>query len=591
MDSYQNFHFSVFLTVGCVKKMFGEGSDPEREFNYYSKYTKFDKVYLECFRGEATPLDLLLRAKTFFEGRGVRTATAIMPSYSPQFDCSARMLCFTNPEVRKLFSEYIASMAAYFDEIMIDDSLATDCTCDRCRAAKGERSWQDFRTQLMTDFCRDAIVAPAKAVNPNVTITLKYPTWHESFQALGYDTQTQPEMFDNIYSGTETRHTTYSLFRNPRYTSYSLIRYLQSLPPHNNRGGWFDSIQCANNMNYFCEQAEMTLLSNPEEMTLFCWSLNYDTMFLPALGYFCERTDRFLGELGKPRGIPVYLPHHSRGEDHVYDFLGMCGIPADPTVTFPQNPCVVLLTAASVCDPELISRVKAHLEKGGHVVVTSGCLEKLQDVGAGEFTAMRVAARSQSGSEFGGFDAGWSDDCAYYHSEHSISMPVIEWMTNENEFFAVQVRDASPNILLARSWYSRGKLWVLNVPDSLSDYYAIPAPVMAYVRKYLSADLPVWMEGQNKIAIFPRDNNTVAVKSFLEHGSVVLLHVRGKSTKLTSLVSGKVYTPYTQVSRSEQMFSDPANLTLPADEAAVETVYRVVMEPLTLDAFRWEPAE
>lgn len=586
MDRYRNFQFSVFLTVGCVNKMFGLRGDPEAEFAYYAKHIKFEKVYLECFRGEPTPLPTLLQAKEFFEARGIKTATGIMPCHSKLFDSSARMLCFTNPEVRKLFSEYIASMAAYFDEIMIDDSLATDCTCDCCRAAKGNRSWQDFRIQLMSDFCRDCIVAPAKAVNPNVTMTLKYPTWQEAYQILGYNIETQPHMFDYTYSGTETRHTTYSVFRNPRYTSYSLIRYLQSLPPHNNRGGWFDCLQCASNMNYFCEQAELTLLASPEEMTLFCWSSNYDSMYPPALGYFCDRTDRFLGKLGKPVGIPVYLPFHSRGEDYVSDYLGMSGVPTDPTVSFPEKVCTVILTAASAYDPELMSKAKAHLEKGGNVVMTSGCLEKLQDVGAGEFTAMRVTSRSQSGSEFGGFDWGWADDCAYYNADHSISLPVIDWATNENEMFAVQMREDFPNILLARSWYSRGKVWILNVPDTMSDYYSIPAPVMAYIRKYLSVDMPVWFEGQNKIAIFPRDNNTVALKSFLEHGSVVYLHVKGRSQILKSLVNGRVYQPYAVVQRAKELYNDRNKLD--CDAEMTESVYRVVMEPLTLDAFSWE---
>lgn len=586
MKGYDNFCFSVFMTVGCVNKMFGDNGDPEAQFAYYSKYTRFEKVYLECFRGEAAPLDRLLKAKEFFESRGVRTATAIMPSYSPHFDCSARMLCFTNPDVRKLFSEYIASMAQYFDEIMIDDSLSTDCTCERCRKAKGDRTWQEFRLSLMTDFCRDCIVAPAKAVNPSVKITLKYPTWHESFQVLGYNTETQPAMFDNIYSGTETRHTRYSLFRNPRYTSYSLIRYLQSLPPHNNRGGWFDSIQCGNDMNVFSEQAELTLMASPEEMTLFCWELNYDTMYTPVLGYFCDRTDRFLGKLGKPVGIPVYLPYHSRGEDHVYDFLGMCGVPADPTVEFPSQPCLVMLTAASACDPDIIRKIGDHLLKGGHVVMTSGCLERLQDAGAAEFTAMRVTSARQSGNEFGGFDSGWGTDCAYYRASHDISLPVIEWMTNENEFFAVQTNDCSPNILLSRSWYGKGKLWILNVPDSMSDWYDIPAPVMGYIRKYLSRNMPVWIEGQNRIAVFPKDNNTFAVKSFLEHGSAALIHVKGTPEKLRSLVTGAVHAPYTVVRGRNA--GAAAEETPELSEDMTETVFRVPLEPQTLEAFIWE---
>jgi hypothetical protein len=220
--------------------------------------------------------------------------------------------------------------------------------------------------------------------------------------------------------------------------------------------------------------------------------------------------------------------------------------------------------------------------------MTSGCLEKLQDAGADEFTGMRVTGRSMVSKDFGGFDWSWASDCAYYNADRDISLPVIDWATNENEMFAVQMQRDYPNILLARSWYSKGKLWVLNVPDNLADFYNIPAPVMDYVRKYLSADMPVWLEGQNEIAVFNRDNNTVAVKSFLEHGSVAYLHVKGKSETLTNLVTGAVYKPYTVVKRAKTMFTDPGNLTLPTEEEMVETVYRVVVEPLTLDAFCWE---
>ena len=568
MEGYKNFTFSMFMTVGCIEDMFREGADPDVQFNYYAKYFKFTKVYIECWRQKKIDLDLLMRAKAYFEAKGIKTATALMPTWSPEYDCSARMLCFTNPEVQQLFTEFIASMAAHFDEIMIDDSLSTDCTCERCRAAKGDRTWTEFRLQLMTDFCRDYIIAPAKKVNPNVCMTIKYPTWHESFQTLGYNTETQPQMFDKTYSGTETRHTTYSLFRNPRYTSYTLIRYLQSLPPHNNRGGWFDMFMCANDPNIFTEQAEFTLLSSPEEMTLFCWSSNLDTMYPPALGYSMERTDSFLGELGSPVGIPVYLPFHSRGEDHVYDFLGMCGIPADPTAVFPEDDSLVMLTAASACDKDIIEKIKAHLLRGGHIVVTSGCMEKLQDKGLDEFTAMRVTSARQSGKEFGGFVTGWSSDTDYYDASHDISMPVIEWMTNENEFFAIQTRDCSPNILLARSWYGAGKIWVLNIPDSMSDLYDIPAPVTSYLRRHLSKDMPVWFEGQNKLALFPRDNNTFAIKSFLQHGSVALIHVKGEAKKLVCISRGGSYAPYS-VGKGE-------------------TIFRVPLEPMLLSAFRWE---
>jgi hypothetical protein len=51
--------------------------------------------------------------------------------------------------------------------------------------------------------------------------------------------------------------------------------------------------------------------------------------------------DAVIGSLGQPWGIPVYLPAGSSGEDHLYDYLGMCGIPLEPVADFPKAPELV----------------------------------------------------------------------------------------------------------------------------------------------------------------------------------------------------------------------------------------------------------
>ncbi len=88
---------------------------------------------------------------------------------------------------------------------------------------------------------------------------------------------------DRIHAGTETRHTTYSLFKNPRYTSYSLIRYLANLKEHNNGGGWIDNIMCGS-LDAYLEQANLTLLAKPPELTLFCTGLLQTGSWRAALG-------------------------------------------------------------------------------------------------------------------------------------------------------------------------------------------------------------------------------------------------------------------------------------------------------------------
>lgn len=562
---YNSFTLSVYVTQGDMMRLFSGEATAEKELAAVERYARVSKVYLEYFRSEFTPLPILRKARDFFLARGYEVSTGIM-AVSTRFETFGRTLCYTDPRVISGFREGFAAMASEFDNIMIDDALFTSCTCERCRKMKGERSWSEFRTALMTDFCRDNIIAPAKAANPNVKITLKYPTWHESFHTVGYCTETQPLMFDEIYSGTETRHTTYSLFRNPRYTSYTLLKYLSSLPPHNNRGGWFDPIQCGGSVDNYLEQAELTLLADPREITLFCWGLVQGTKELAALGVLLDRLDSLYPKLGASAGIPVYLPHASSGEDHVYDFLGMCGVPLTPVVEFPSQPVMTLLTAASACDPDIAEKTRAHLLAGGQICVTAGFLEKTQDRGFDEFTAMRVTSGTQSSDEFGGFDDGWSADTAYYRAPHPISMPVIDWKTNECEFEAMQMRDGMPNVLLARSWYAGSKVCVLNVPGSFSDYYDIPSQVMGYIRKYLSFSLPVRLEGQSKIALFPRDNDSAVLRSFLPHGSVSMLRVRG-AEKLTDLETGASIAPYAR--------------------DGGESVFRIPLEPNSLKAFSW----
>lgn len=567
MGGYKNFGFSVYITTQDIKTLFSGKEEPDNKLGFFLKYTALTKVYLEYFRGEVTPTPLLLKAKEYFESKGIKTAAGIMP-VSTHFETTGRMLCFTNPEVEKLFSAGLAGAAEYFDEIMIDDSFSTDCTCHRCIKAKGTRTWQEFRMDLMTEFSKKYVMEPIRAINKNAKVTLKYPTWHESYQWMGYNTEAQPHIYDEIYAGTETRHTTYSLFRNPRYTSYSLIRYLQSLPPHNNRGGWFDSIQCANSIDIFTQQAELTLMAAPREITLFCWGINEGKLYVPALGFTMDVLDKHLSAIGQPDGIPVYLPFHSRGEDHVFDFMGMCGIPVDPVAIFPQKPCTVILTRASACDPKIVEKIKAHLQKGGDVCMTSGCLELLQDLGISDCTAMRATNRSQLSNEFGGFDTGWSPDNEYHRAGREISMPVIDWITNECEFICMQMRESMPNILLARSFYAEGKAYVLNIPDSYSDMYEIPSQVFGYVRKYLSKFMPLWFEGHNKIALFPRSEKAAAVKSFLEHGAVILLHIKGEPDALSNLQTGSKYSPLYKKSG--------------------ESVFRVPLDPLTMNLFTWE---
>ena len=61
----------------------------------------------------------------------------------------------------------------------------------------------------MKEVSEDLIVGPAKAVNPNVKMVVKYPNWRESYHFTGYLPDVQQDIFDATYIGTETRSPKY----------------------------------------------------------------------------------------------------------------------------------------------------------------------------------------------------------------------------------------------------------------------------------------------------------------------------------------------------------------------------------------------
>ncbi len=68
--------------------------------------------------------------------------------------------------------------------------------------------------------------------------------------------------------------------------------------------------------------------------------------------------------------------------------------------------------------------------------------------------------------------------------------------------------------------------------------HCLPDTVLDKYRSHLSRALPVRIEGQAKVALFPYDNNTFVLQSFLEHGTVVRVYIKGDAGELMQLNGG-----------------------------------------------------
>src|SRR4030042_1279264 len=153
---------------------------------------------------------------------------------------------------------------------MIDDFLFTDCECDQCKTARGDKSWADYRCDLMVQVGRERILGPARAVNPNVKVIIKYPQWYDNFHNRGYEVVRQSADYDRIWVGTETRDPDNQRWgRKAQYEAYYIMRWLGEIGGAKTGGGWFDPYGTTENT--YVEQARQTVLADAKAMLLFCY--------------------------------------------------------------------------------------------------------------------------------------------------------------------------------------------------------------------------------------------------------------------------------------------------------------------------------
>ncbi len=221
------------------------------------------------------PKDKLQKIKKMFQEAGIQISGAITSTVRLSDDHKTRIFdntfCFTDPAYRNKFLEVVRYTASEFDEIILDDFFFTSCRCEDCIKEKGQRTWADFRLKQMADFSEEMVRA-AKEVNPKCNFIIKYPNWYESYQECGYNPRVQKDIFDGIYTGTESKHPKYSQQHLQRYLSYSMIRLMENTAPGKNGGGWIDQGDSEANINIWLEQAILTLLAGAKELTLFSFS-------------------------------------------------------------------------------------------------------------------------------------------------------------------------------------------------------------------------------------------------------------------------------------------------------------------------------
>jgi hypothetical protein len=419
----------------------------------------------------------------------------------------------------------------------------------------------------MTEAAESLVINPAKKVNPKAKVIIKYPNWYDHFQGLGFDLSSGPQIFDGMWSGTETRDPSGNQHLQ-HYLGYNIIRYLDNLRPGHNFGGWVDSGGISMGMDRYVEQLWLTMFAKAPEIILFDYnqlirvtiqdsyrtpwqgegtSFSWDEMMKPvkqqngtsvtpstiarAAGVTFETIDKFVYQLGKPIGIKSYKPFHSLGEDFLQNYLGMIGLPMDIYSEFPTDQKIVLLTEQAKYDPDIINKIRTQLQRGGDVVITSGLLKSIPEKIA-DIAELRCGDLKAIVNDFG--RAG--------KSSIDILIPQIQYHTNDAWEIVSAGNPLTNGVsgypMLLRAPYSKGNLFVMTIPDDMGNLYNLPEGILNAFRQVLSKDLDILIEAPAKVSLFLYDNGTFIVESFLDKPVSIQIVAKENVSTLYDIMDG-----------------------------------------------------
>ncbi len=354
----------------------------------WCKKTGVTHAFIESFRdGYTAEKPALEHARDRFRAAGFDVSGCVTTTKVGKDSTGWKSIaCYTDEPTLKHLQEIFEYTASMFDEIMIDDFWFTDCQCEECQKARGDRTWADFRCDLMTRVSRDRILKPARAVNPRVKVIIKYPQWYDQFHNRGYEVVRETIDFDRTWVGTELRDYADERWGGKvQYEGYYLMRWLSGIGLAKCGGGWFDPY--GTHEATYVEQARQTVLADAKEMLLFCYgSLLRDTGPANVAKLRTEVPGLFqLARLVRGeilQGIAAPKPPNSDAfnEEYVYDFVGMLGLPLIPTDEIRTDVKAAFLPVHAVKDPQWQSKLGTMLDAGTPVLVTDGLARKLPPV-------------------------------------------------------------------------------------------------------------------------------------------------------------------------------------------------------------------
>jgi hypothetical protein len=590
---HKSFVVSTYAIHGTVQNLMNGNLDPAVTWSNLTRNLKIDKIYLEVMRNYTLVDEAgLAKLKKFYQDQGVEVCGGLAYSVSESYGYQG--FDYADPEHREFVRKAAELAARHFDEILLDDYYFFNRKTDHSIKAKGRKSWTQYRLEAMRDVTENLIIKPVKAVNPKCKVIIKMANWYDQYAGMGNDTKKVPLMADGMFSGTESRLWFGQEQHLQPYLSYNIMRFMDNLKPGVNKGGWVDQ-GGANPIDRYSEQLLNTVFARCPEMCCFhyggmlsrvrtnainsrTWadeptSLNLadlrkklgkgeeeDLIFADIAAYSLGQIDPVLANVGKPVGIKTYTPYHATGEEFLHDYLGMIGLPMDILPHFPSDADMVLLTEQAKFDRDIIRKIKNQLKAGKSVCVTSGFVSAMKGKGLEEICELEATGATVPVRRFafaGGPGAPFrgARGAARREGEPDPFAAPRDILIPEIKYFNILTHDAwgdalgiSPGgttypVLLSCD-YSKGKFYVLTIPNDPADLYSLPTTVLSVIRAALGMAEPVRIDNAPaQVALFRYDNDAFIVQNYLPAAAEVTLSVAGKATGIRNLLTDEVMTP------------------------------------------------
>lgn len=523
--------YALYFTSHDVESLLSTPERFKKTMEYFGP-VKAVHVYLEGTGQGEIDVALYKKIAGWFHDVGIETSGGMVPTgkHGPS--------TYNNPDDMAALERRMRALAQVFDNIILDDWLFTTASDPKSVEERGPQTWADYRTKLIIEQVKKHIIGPAKEVNPNVKITIKYPNWYEGHRDNGYDVYHETVLFDHMAVGIETRNRMTHDQHIPIYSGYIFQKWWPGVDPKKWVGSWLDNYDMKGDANDYIAQVWQAVLAQSPEIILWCagqlWPENPSSDVYAHFVTMLPEFDRVAGLLkGETRGVPIHLPYGSTGEYNIFGYLGMAGIPLAPVAQFPVESQNAIFTLHSVTegslgrDTTLVQKLLDRLKQGKDIFVTWELWKKLRTTEFGNALMLVPGVEGSVTADQFRLRTGWFRQ-EVVKSSKPFTFPKIETTTWPYVRDVAVIRDDYDFGVLFHAQYLKGDIYVLNMPDNSYDLLRLPAPALDQIRRAFTKELRVELDGPGGVALYPFGDKQYVLYNMSDDVAHMMLRFTGK---------------------------------------------------------------